>query len=29
MEDGKEVVAKVVQLGTQVVSQGHTRHLLP
>jgi hypothetical protein len=28
MENGKEVLAKVVQLRTQLVSQGHTRHLL-
>jgi len=28
MENGKEVLAKVVRLRTQLVSQGHTRHLL-
>jgi hypothetical protein len=28
MENGKEVLAKVVPLRTQLVSQGHTRHLL-
>ena len=28
MENSKEVLAKVVQLRTQLVSQGHTRHLL-
>ncbi len=28
MENGKEIPAKLVQLRTQLVSQGHTRHLL-
>jgi len=28
MENSKEVLAKAVQLRTQLVSQGHTRHLL-
>lgn len=28
MENGKQILAKVVQLRTQLVSQGHTRHLL-
>ena len=28
MEDSKGVLAKVVQLRTQLVSQGHARHLL-
>ena len=28
MQNGKEIPAKLVQLRTQLVSQGHTRHLL-